>query len=383
MINFLQSRLRSSPLFRLLPFDGLTASERAAFRSLSEDPEFFGVLLPSEGSVLPAKSVSHDAALLFLALREPACVPHLLHTLFGIQVGERLRQLVLDSVFEVEIAGRFVTGAAALAQLGDRDIAGGTSRIHRLGEEAIEYALALESLPTDDVASRLYLYNTAPSTAALQRRFASDDRLCAFAFESDDVARRLRSTWRSEVIGDSWIAWSRGAAGWTPSYKLYLSPMLEHLPRVFAVALNAFASARCSHFKLGRGAYGLLRPDKLVAYFPNLDELQQVADFIQAAGLDVCAQGVPFTASIDPHGLLSWGMDPPRFQQVPEWQQYQSWRQWLTGRIAVYAVAARQSRVPVHAFVRNRIELDGVDPGTWNPRLAIWRGPAGTEQEVT
>jgi len=89
---------------------------------------------------------------------------------------------------------------------------------------------------------------------------------------------------------------------------------------------------------------------------------------------------VPFTAPIDSDGLLSWGMDPPRFEQVLQSQQLQSWRQWLTGRIAVYVLAGREAGTDVHSFIRNRIELDGVDPVSWTPNLAIWRGPVGTEQ---
>ena len=79
---------------------------------------------------------------------------------------------------------------------------------------------------------------------------------------------------------------------------------------------------------------------------------------------------VPFTASIDSEGLLSWGMDPPRFEQVLAGQRYQSWRQWLTGRIAVYTLAAGEGGADVQSFVRSRIELDGIDSTTWSPNLA-------------
>ncbi len=101
---------------------------------------------------------------------------------------------------------------------------------------------------------------------------------------------------------------------------------------------------------------------------------------IRRSAAGAVAQGVPFTAPIDSDGLLSWGMDPPRFEQVLQSQQLQSWRQWLTGRIAVYVLAGREAGTDVHSFIRNRIELDGVDPVSWTPNLAIWRGPVGTEQ---
>jgi len=382
MIEVRQARLRSNPRYRLVPYDELQTTDREAFRSLSEDPDFFGVLVPPRDSVWPVKSVSRDAALLFMTLREPACLPHLLDGLFGGRAGERLEPLILDGVFEVEQSGSFVSGAAALAQFGDRVVATAASRLTQLSTDAVAYAAALEGLSAHDVAMRLYLFNAAPVTLGLRRRFADDARLLSFVADGDDVGRRLRSRWHSETLGDSWMAWQSAALEEAPGYKLYISPVLEHLPRVFEAAVEAFARVQCTRFKLGRGVYGVLRPDKLVAYFSSLDALLQAAELIRLAVPGEEAQGVPFTAPIDPAGLLSWGMDPPRFEQVLAWQQIQSWRQWLTGRIAVYTLAAKQAGSDAHSFVRQRIQMDGVDPQTWNPDLAIWRGPVGTEQET-
>ena len=44
MIDFCQARLRSNPSFRLIPFDQLEERERRAFQSLSEEPDFYGLL---------------------------------------------------------------------------------------------------------------------------------------------------------------------------------------------------------------------------------------------------------------------------------------------------------------------------------------------------
>jgi hypothetical protein len=383
MIDFRAVRLRSNPHFGLVPFDRLPAAELDTFRSLSEDPTCFGILVPPEGSVLPVKSVSRDAALLFMSLREPACLPNLLEQLFGADAGERMRQLVLDGVFEVEQSGQFVSGAGALAVLGDRhDGASGASQ-RSLSEEAIAYAAAFELLPAQELATRLYCFNTAPGRPELHRRFRNDDRLLSFLLKDDAIVRLLRSRWRREIVGDSWLGWHGGDSVEPAAYKLYVSPALQDLPRTFEAAIDAFAKTQCAGFKVGRGAFGLLRPDKLVAYFSGLDSLQRAAELIHRSAGDARAQGVPFTAPIDSDALLSWGMDPPRFEQVLQAQQLQSWRQWLTGRIAVYLLAARQAGGDVHSFVRNRVQLDGVDPRSWTPNLAIWRGPVGTQQEAS
>jgi len=383
MIDLLEARLRSNPRFRLVPYDRMRGSQIDAVRSLSEDPEFFGILVPPEGSAAPVKSLSRDAALLFMALQEPARLPHLLSRLFGAHVGERLTPLILDGVFEIERSGQFVSGAAALSRGDGSGVPVAASRLAALCEEAISYAAELDALSVQEVATRLYLFNCAPSTPALERRFADDNRLRGFVLSTPRITRLVRTSWRSDALADSWLTWHRGGFAWRAGYKLYISPELEHLPRVFECAVEAFAKVRCPYFKLGRGAFGLLRPDKLVAYFLSLEPLQQAAELMMTSIAATPAQGVPFTAPIDPEGLLSWGMDPPRFEQVQAWQQYQSWRQWLTWRIAHYAVAARDSGADVRSFVRARVKFDGVDPQTWSPDLAIWRGPVGTEQEAS
>jgi hypothetical protein len=381
VIDFCRARLRSNPRFRLIPHDRLAPPQRNEFKSLSEDPDFFGVLLPSEDSKYPAKSVSRDAALLFLALAEPACLPHLLAGLFGSVADDRLRQLVLDGVLEVEQADRFVSGAEALKLLTDERGRPPASRVAQLSSDAIAYATALQSLELHQVAGRLYRFNAAPSTPALQRRFATTEGQLALVSGDGAAARQLRTHWRSEPVEDSWLAWS-GPHAQGAAYKLYVSPVLDDLPAVFAAATESFSRTRCTLFKLGLGAYGVLRPDKLVAYFGDLDQLLEAAERIQRSAGGARAQGVPFSAPIDADGLVSWGMDPPRFEQERAGREYQSWRHWLTERVAVYATAAGQSGTDAQAFVRARIALDGVDPSSWNPNLAIWRGPVGTEQEV-
>jgi len=86
---------------------GVEERERTTFESLAEEPDFYWLLVPPATSALPVKSVSRDAALLFLTLRKPACVPHPLTILFGPGTPARLRELVLDGVFGIEWGGGF------------------------------------------------------------------------------------------------------------------------------------------------------------------------------------------------------------------------------------------------------------------------------------
>ncbi len=383
MIDLCRARLRSNPRFELIPHDRLEASQSNQFGPLNEDPDFFGILLPPSGSKLPAKAVSRDAALLLLALGQAACLPHLLTRLLGPDANDRLRQLILDGVLEVEVDGGFVSGPAAIGLLGGPGQSIPTSRVAQLSWAAIDYAEAMESLDLNELASRLYLFNAAPSTPQLQQRFAGDQQLLDFLFEADTTARRIRAHWRRQPIKHSWLTWvNEQASAAAAPYKLYVSPTLGDLPAVFAAAVESFTQAHCKQFKLGRGAYGVLRPDKLVAFFVELDQLQRAAELMRASTSGAGVQGVPFSAPVDADGLMSWGMDPPRFEQTLAVGEQQSWRQWLTERIAVYTVAARQAGVSARAFVRERIALDGVDCSNWAPDLAIWSGPAETAQEV-
>jgi hypothetical protein len=377
------SRLRSNPLFRLISFDQLGAPEQRRFGSLSEETDFYGLLAPPPVSSLPVKSISRDAALLFLTLREPACVPHLLTSLFGTNSEPHVRKLVLDGVFEIEHEGRFLSGASALQLLGGV-AAEVTTRISKLSNDAIIYAAALEGLTVSETAARLYMFNRAPCTPALQRKFASNEQLISYLVGHTALARQLASRWVREVSQGSWLFWRTPEPMAPLDFKLYISPTVDALPDAFRLILETFTQIKCTCFKVGITAFGLVRPDKLVAYFARLDDLQQAAELFRASAAGISAQGVPFTAVIDPEGLVSWGMDPPRFDQPLGFREHQSWREWITERIAVYTFAAKngaaQNKVE---FVLERLSLDGIDTTTWTPNLAIWRSLGGIPEDVS
>lgn len=377
MIDFQEIRLRSNPFFRLVSLDQVEEKKRQSFASLAEEPDFYGLLVPPDHSSAPMKSVSKDAALLFLTLHQPARVPHLLSNLFGANLQERMRQLVLDGVFEMEWEGGFISGAAAIACFGNGTEKALKSKIAQLSAAAISYAATIEGLSVGEIATRLYLYNRAPCSAPLQRKFADDSQLLSYLYSDTATARDLESHWKRDVKQGSWLMWEGNGPLTQLAFKLYISPDVEHLPEMFRAAVAAFVRVKCTHFKVGRTAFGLLRPDKFVAYFSNLEQLQEAAEMVRASAAAISAQGVPFTGAIDYNGLVSWGMDPPRFEQVLPWQEHQSWRQWVAERIAVYTLAAKESKAEsVPDFVLQRVRLDGIDPANWSPNLAIWRGRA-------
>src|SRR5262245_6861976 len=190
MNKLCEARLRSNPRFRLVSFDRLTSAERRVYKLLCDEPEFYGLLKPPTSSSLPARSLSRDAALLFLTLREPASAPHLLASMFGAKVEDRVRQLVLDGIFEVEQDGQFISGPSALSLVSNYtgEFPG---RIAQLSRDAINYVTACKGVNVPTTAARLYMFNRAPSTPRLQRQFAYHEQLLAYLIGDSGVSEQL------------------------------------------------------------------------------------------------------------------------------------------------------------------------------------------------
>ena len=79
----------------------------------------------------------------------------------------------------------------------------------------------------------------------------------------------------------------------------------QQVPDLAAVV----AAVGAPGFKVGAGAGGLLRPDKIVAYFETFERLAAAADALTERLAGVAAHGVPFTSEIAAGGQLSWGVE--------------------------------------------------------------------------
>jgi len=113
-------------------------------------------------------------------------------------------------------------------------------------------------------------------------------------------------------------------------------------------------------------------------YFDSFEALSRAADKLGSRLEGMPAQGVPFTSEISHEGLLSWGMDPPRVEQVPTWLEFPSWRQWLTNQLAVALLAAKQNKTSVEPwrFAVERLKLERVNVDTWTPVISMWDADA-------
>lgn len=377
-MDLLGRAFRANPRYELTLWDRLAPEERRAFDRLpAEDPDLYGVLRPREGAAgLGAKAVDRETALLFLTLREPGALPAYVRSVLGEGTGRTIARLVADGVLEIEADGGFVSGSAAFAGRQDHEAGG---RLAGLSIAALQYGQALAIDDPLRLSFRLYGYNRRPLTPRWQRLLASPEAARAYLGIGPGGANRsaLDRAWTASPPSEAWLSWrlrggERASLGREGTWKLYVSPAPEALADSFGAVLDALTAGRAAQFKIGSGAVGLLRPDKIVAYFPDFERLAKAAEAVAARLGGVPAQGVPFTSGIDGGGLLSWGMDPPASERAA-WGGRESWRLWLTHRLARALLAARGAEgLEPWRFALERVRLEGIDTGSWTPAANLW-----------
>ena len=388
--------LRANPRYELVPFDRLEPELRRTLANLEKEPGFYGVLRPGDGSGLGVKSVDRDTALLFLTLREPGPLPAYVRSMAGESAARVAAQLVADGILEIAdiagVDGGFVSGPAAFGLLWEEGTEGRGGRLAELSLAALRYGQALVIADIADplrLSLRLYGFNRRPLTPAWKRRLAD-----AAAVERHlgigpgGPHRRLLDQGWSRTSrtssSDVWLSWRRrgsnsdggGLPATGATWKLFVSPAPEALADGFGRILDALTAARTPQFKIGSDAAGLLRPDKMVAYFGSFERLAVAAEAVTERLGGTPAQGVPFTSEIGGGGLLSWGVDPP----ADQWSGRESWRLWLTHRLAVALLAGKMggknaatSGVEPWRFALERLRLEGVDTDTWTPGGRLFR----------
>ncbi len=371
------ARFRANPRFELIPYDRLPPPQHAVLARLREDPDFFGVLTPRAGGAT-TKTVDRDTAQLLLDLQQPGPLPVYVARVLNDAMQQSIARLVLDEVLEIEGQDGFVSGAAAYHLICALPPPSGAGRTASLSIAALKYADALAIDDPVQLSLRMYCYNRLPQTSAWRCRLPSADSIPTFlGIAPGDVnSSRLARYWtsaRDDASGDGWYVWHARREYRDPrrsTCKLYISPSVEALPEVFRAAVEVFSGLEVPCFKIGRTLSGLMRPDKLVAYFETFEELATAGDWLGNTLKGTPVHGVPFTAELQGEGLLSWGADPPDDLRSPLWQARESWRLWVTNRLASALLIARSSpsaTVEPWQFALLRLQMDGVDTATWAP----------------
>lgn len=307
-------------------------------------------------------------------------------------LGERWQsvvgQMIFDGILEIEVNGKMLSGPAARHVVYDE--APSTeqqSALTALSREGLEYGAALKTSDVTTLSARLYSYNCIAASRRWRRLFFDRGAVEAHLGITDArVAETLSRRWvrlSLETTHPAWMAWRSvvaeypGEAGLT--YKLYVSPDCTELREAFVATVETLSNSAAFHFKVGNGVYGLLRPDKIVAYFYELAGLQTTAARLLERLEGCAAHGVPFTAEIGGAGLLSWGVDPPPEEHAVPWLDRESWRGRICNLLASalsQAKAAPHNGLSASQFALERARLEGIDTDTWTPTSSLaWGSP--------
>ena len=375
---------RANPSYELVVFDRLAPGEKSALASLTSDPDFYGVLRPGAPG-LNLKSVNREVALLFCTLATPGKMPSYVRAELGASYEGFVMQLVLDQVLQLEHDSEFISGAGAQQLfLNGSEVHQPLSRISRLSQQAVQHAQRLEIDDASLLAARMYFYNREPASPHLVSEFPTEEELARRlgVLEETKTGARMKRRWMEgteDPENPGWRVWKNrhkrsGKAGL--GYKLYVSPRTEVIGQAFAATVATFSETAVPQFKVGRNIYGIVRPDKLVAYFSTEQHMRETAARLNRRIAGMAAHGVPFTCELYGEGLISWGMDPPRRTQVLPWQERQSWRLWVVNRLATALLAAKAQTS--HAaepwrFAIDRARLDGIETESWTPSPDIFQ----------
>ncbi len=321
--------------------------------------------------------MSRETALLLFTLREPGPLPA--YAAAGGGVPRQIAELVADGVLELDDGGRFVSGPEALPRLSESAAPEGEGNLARLSRDALRYAEALELDDIEQLAARLYTFNRIPVTPRWQRRFPDAEAIL------DAVGgHRVADGWSAVARRrpDDWLGWARQgfrpASRSEPTFKIYVSPAVESLEPAFGALVEVLRESRATYFKLGSNAAGVLRPDKLVVYFDDIDSLSETSSELATRLDGIPAHGVPFSAESAGGGLLSWGMDPPAAERTVPWTSRESWRLWVARRLAAALIAGQResAAMPPWRFALERLRLAGVDVERWIPEPTLWHAEA-------
>ncbi len=368
--NLAIATLRANPAYRALALNRLSAQDREVVASQPGVSDAFGVLMPAAGSGLAPVVVGRETALLFFSLQSAGPAPDFA---LADALGEgtrALKQLILDRVLEIEGARGFVSGKDALDVLGTEELAE-VGALTALSYAALRCAAACAAIDMLALAQRLYGYNRRPITRRMRELLPTR---AAVARHLGLVAGNIPgSAWIPAESGEEWLHFvRRGSSRMVRGIacKLYVGLAVEELPESFTQIANALSAGRATQFKIAAEPRGLMRSDKLVAYFSSKDELLAAAELLSPILAGRRAHAVPFTCEIAGGGLLSWGVDP-----APDEDGVRtSWRQSICERLAAALVTARTGAsegLESWRFALERLRLDGVDPGTFLP-TARW-----------
>ncbi len=380
---------RSNPNYGVAILEQLPPQIKQWFFHLGIDQNHYAILYPLYSFQFDLKSICKNTALLFYSLQQPSLLPSSLKQMFGDNFPETIAKMVLDGILEIQNNSSFISGTAASpllyesaldAQFEQRIEKNSDSPIPRLSVEALQYADSLEGADHNALISRMYFYNRIPNSPGWKKMYSSSDSVLKTIglVEGDGFQSRFEQKWSShkqKPIQSGWLSFSAKKNSDSKQknlskFKLYISPLPKPrlIREVFQATADVLGEMDVQNFKIGQDVTGLLRPDKMVAYFSNFEDCEEAALRIRQKINGTPAHGVPFTADFSNDGLLSWGMDPQTANTL-QWGR-SSWRLWIVSQLATSLLEAKlygAANVKPWRHALERMQSIGIDPSTWAP----------------
>ena len=385
-IDILGATYRTNPGYSIVPAERNSAGTDVN-TGMDDGSDSYGALEPRPGSGLEPRSISTDTALLVLTLQTPGPIPGYAVRNAESNIVKAIQRLVLDGVLQVLHGGEFVSGPFAAPLFTAPGQPAGQSGVRDLSVAALRYGQELLWLNERDLTLRLYFYGRQALAPDLDREFGDPEALERdLGLTSDGSLQRvLGSQWFRlpgvEGVHEHWWQWGRRPSSSArppaggPTYKLYVSPSVSEIHNALGEVAAALATARgATGFKVGAGLEGICRPDKIVVYFPQLDDLRRFGWLLSERLGGCAAHGVPFTAEVSADRLLSWGVDPP-VTGHGDGSRRTSWRMWVAGRLAEHLKQASDAQLPGQQpwqYALARLGVGGIDTETWIPVDMAW-----------
>jgi hypothetical protein len=380
----LDEKFRPGSMYHLVEWNQMSQDVQNTLITLYDDVNVYGVFLPvlNLPGLIP-KVAYREIALLYLHLQHSACLPRYLIASGDRKINQIIAQLVLDNILEIEFNGDFVSGPASVKTLFgetffEKDVI--PDKLSHLSMDGIRYAWMLRNHEAKKLAGKLYSFNTTPWDARSKLEFNNARTVNEFLFPSSELSLNdlLDKKWKVIYAENEtgWFAWNR-PVNILPNlqrenasiFKLYVSPVIEDLPKVIKIVVPILSISDSYAFKVGSELTELLRPDKMVAYFDDKNALMETCRTLEPALRGCGAHGVPFTGQIDQSGLLSWGIDPPESDTL-ELIEGGSWRTHVTDKLAIAIIRAKEEQLKFEqamAFIQAKLFTDGIKTKDWTP----------------
>jgi hypothetical protein len=381
-ISFVKEKLQPCPSYRLIEWNQLGLAQIEMLSGLYDETEVYGIFQPVDKlSNLTLKVAYKEVALLYFHLEHVNILPRYLYLSGEQKINSTIVQLVLDSIVEIEYNGNFVSGSAAIKAIFGETLFETSlvpDHLSQLSMEAIQYGLLLRNLDMRSLSYRLYTFNTTPWDEFAKSKFNADSSVKEFLFcyADNEINNLLNQYWEPDDLSEEkyWLSWKKMAAGKNyciaqdkPTFKLYISPGIHDLPKLFYQLIHVLSASQTLSFKIGNTVQGLLRPDKMVAYFESKKALMETAALLKKELTGYTPQGVAFTAQIDETGILSWGVDPP-VTDILSTIEAGSWRLKVTDQLALAIVQAQADQLSFGEsvqFIQAKLLSVGINTEDW------------------